>query len=75
MRIGSEADTGAKLQIGGSLTMSGPMRLGQYTLSTLPSAAAYSGHLIDVTNASGGAKVCRSNGSVWQVLNTTTTVS
>lgn len=54
---------------------SGPIRPGQYTLSTLPSAAAYNGYEIDVTNAAGGPKRCRSNGSVWQILNTTTTVS
>lgn len=59
----------------GSVRASGPLRTGQYTLSTLPSASVFSGHLIDVTNATGGPKLCRSNGSVWQILNTTTTVS
>lgn len=54
---------------------SGPVLIGQYTLSTLPSASAYAGYEIDVTNATGGSKRCRSNGSVWQILNTTTTVS
>lgn len=52
-----------------------PLRLGQYTLTTLPSAAANSGYYIDVTNATGGPKLCRSNGTVWQIANTTTTVS
>lgn len=52
-----------------------PSRVAQYTLTTLPSAATYSGYEIDVTNATGGPKRCRSNGSVWQILNTTTTVS
>lgn len=52
-----------------------PLRLASYTLTTLPSAAAVPDHLIDVSNATGGAKVCRSNGSVWQILNTNTTVS
>lgn len=52
-----------------------PLRLASYTLSTLPSAAALDGHLIEVSNATGGAKVCRSNGSAWQLLNTATTVS
>lgn len=52
-----------------------PMQLPQYTVSTLPSAAAYSGFLIDVTNAQGGPKVCRSDGSAWKILNGTTTVS
>lgn len=54
---------------------SGPVLIGQYTLSTLPSAATYNGYEIDVTNATGGSKRCRSNGTVWQILNTTTTVS
>lgn len=56
-------------------TFSGPVRPGQYTLATLPSAAAFSTYEIDVTDATGGPKRCRSNGSVWQILNTTTTVS
>jgi len=58
-----------------SLTASGPVKPGQYTLTTLPSASLYSGYEIDVTNATGGSKRCRSNGTVWQILNTTTTVS
>lgn len=52
-----------------------PLRLGQYTLTTLPSASAFSGYFIDVTNATGGPKLCRSNGTAWQIANTTTTVS
>jgi hypothetical protein len=52
-----------------------PTLLGQFTLATLPSASAYSGHLIDVTNATGGVKTCRSNGTNWLILNTTTIVS
>lgn len=56
-------------------TFSGPITLGAYTLATLPSAAAFPRGLIDVTDATGGPKTCRSNSSVWQILNTTTTVS
>lgn len=52
-----------------------PSRWAQYTLTTLPSASLYNGYFIDVTNATGGAKTCRSNGTVWQIINTTTTVS
>ncbi|WP_440467108.1 hypothetical protein ACKI1H_29095 [Pseudomonas sp. YH-1] len=59
----------------GGVQLSTPFRFPPYTLATLPSAAAYSGHCIEVSNAAGGAKICRSNGSVWQVINTTTTVS
>jgi hypothetical protein len=64
-----------KLQVAGSASLSGTLKIGSYTLATLPSASAYSGYLIDVSNAAGGPKVCRSNGTVWQILNTTTTVS
>ena len=53
----------------------GVFRPGQFTLTTLPNAALYSGGEIDVTNATGGSKRCRSNATVWQILNTTTTVS
>lgn len=52
-----------------------PTRVGQYTLATLPSASGFPAYEIDVTNATGGSKRCRSNGTVWQILNTTTTVS
>ncbi|KAA5841985.1 hypothetical protein F2A38_15750 [Pseudomonas chlororaphis] len=58
-----------------SLAVQGPVLVGQYLLASLPSASGFSGYEIDVTNATGGSKRCRSNGSVWQILNTTTTVS
>ena len=67
--IGVQPSASAKLDV------AGPMRWGQYTLSTLPSAAAYSGCNIDVVNATGGPKTCRSNGTNWHILNTTTPVS
>lgn len=54
---------------------SGPLNVGSYTVSTLPSASAFPNALVLVTNASGGPKWCMSNGSVWQIINTTTTVS
>ncbi|WJM51670.1 hypothetical protein QUC26_17545 [Pseudomonas asiatica] len=54
---------------------SGPVKCGQYTLATLPSAAAFAGHEIDITDAAGGPKRCRSDGSVWKILNTNTAVS
>jgi hypothetical protein len=62
------------LNVTGAVT-AGPVRVGQYTLQTLPSASAFNGYEIDVTNATGGSKRCRSNGSVWQIINTNTTVS
>jgi hypothetical protein len=55
--------------------VSGPIRIGEYTLATLPSASTFNGCLILVTDATGGPKYCRSNGTVWQIINTTTTVS
>ena len=58
-----------------SVASSGPVRPGQYTLSSLPSASAFTGYEIDVTDAAGGAKRCRSDGTNWKILNTTTTVS
>lgn len=69
------ASFGGSVAITGGLTVTAPSQLGQFTLTTLPSASAFNGYIIDVTNATGGAKVCRSNGTVWQILNTTTTVS
>ncbi|UXY13873.1 hypothetical protein N8I74_11120 [Chitiniphilus purpureus] len=59
----------------GSLYSAGPVRPGEFTLATLPSAAANNGGYITVTNATGGPKLCRSNGTVWQIANTSTTVS
>lgn len=58
-----------------SLSVTGPLRTGQYTLASLPSASAWTGYEIDVTDAAGGAKRCRSDGTNWKILNTTTTVS
>ena len=57
------------------LLSSGPVKLGTYTLATLPSAAALPNYLILVSNATGGPKMCLSSGTVWQILNTTTAVS
>jgi hypothetical protein len=74
--VGKNTDGGTyKLQVNGSLTASGPVCIGQYTLSTLPSASVFAGALIDVTDATGGPKTCRSDGTNWNILNTTTTVS
>lgn len=69
------ASGGIATPAGVSTILGGPMRLGAYTLSTLPSAAAWPNYLIIVTNATGGSKVCWSNGTNWCLLNTTTTVS
>lgn len=58
-----------------SVVMSLPTKLATFTVATLPSAPLYSGCTIMVSNAAGGAKQCTSNGTVWQITNTTTTVS
>lgn len=74
--FGTASDNGRDVvQASGSLTTTGPLKIGQFTLTTLPSAATYSGYLIDVTNAANGPKTCRSDGSAWKIINTTTTVS
>jgi hypothetical protein len=51
------------------------MKPGAFTLTTLPSAAAYTNALIMVSNATGGAKLCYSNGTNWCLVNTSTVVS
>lgn len=62
-------------QFKGYVKLGGPLLPFQVTLATLPTAAAFNGYLITVTNATGGAKVCRSDGTNWLVLNTNTVVS
>ncbi len=58
-----------------SVVMSLPTKLATFTVATLPSAPLYSGCTIMVSNAAGGSKQCTSNATVWQITNTTTTVS
>lgn len=61
-------------EIDGPFIAGGPLQIGQYTLATLPVAATYNGFLIDVTDATGGPKTCRSDGANWNILNTATPV-
>lgn len=61
--------------LNGSASFANAIRPGQFTLGTLPSASAYPGYYITVTDATGGPKLCRSSGTIWQIANTTTTVS
>lgn len=68
-------DANSKVQVAGAGIFTGPLRRGQYTLATLPNAATYNGYTIDVTDATGGPKTCRSNGTNWLILNTNTVVS
>lgn len=73
--LGTSSTPRVVITPGGACQFSVPLQFGAYTLATLPSAAAFNGHVIEVSNASGGPKICRSNGSAWQIINTTTTVS
>lgn len=73
--LGTSSTQRVVITPGGACQLSAPLQFGSYTLATLPSAAAFNGHVIEVSNASGGPKICRSNGSAWQIINTTTTVS
>lgn len=73
--VGVADDGATALQVSGSSITSGPLRSGLYTLTTLPSAAAFQNFLITVINATGGTKVCFSNGTNWCLLNTSTVVS
>lgn len=52
-----------------------PKKHAEYTLASLPNPATWLRHTIIVTNASGGPKMCMSNGTQWNLLNTNTQVS
>lgn len=52
-----------------------PFSLAKYSMSTAAAASAFNGCLIEITDAAGGPKVCRSNGSAWLILNTQTPVT
>lgn len=52
-----------------------PLRLVNATLQTLPSASVYTGFYITVTNATGGRKMCVSDGTKWLIVNTTQEVN
>ncbi|WP_206759198.1 hypothetical protein, partial [Pseudomonas syringae] len=65
----------AQLNLSGGLTSTAPIRPGVFTLSSLPSASSNQYAQIVVTNATGGAKFCWSNGTNWCLLNTSTVVS
>lgn len=53
----------------------GPAAPASYTLTTLPSAATYSGYLIRVSNATGGPALCMSDGTNWINIRTGSAVS
>lgn len=58
----------------GNFSTSGAIQPAVYTLATLPSASSLNEYIITVSNATGGQKVCQSNGTNWLILNTSTTV-
>ena len=72
---GTLGDTTPNTAVVTTLRVNTALQLPQVTISTLPSATTYSGYLVDVTDATGGAKVCRSDGTAWKILNTTVTVT
>ncbi len=57
------------------IATAGPLQPGAYTLATLPAAATYPNALIRVTDASGGAKLCQSDGTNWKLITIGATVS
>lgn len=59
----------------GGIMHNTPVRYAAYNLATLPSAAAYFDFYIEVFDATGGPKLCRSDGTNWKIANTTITVS
>lgn len=48
------------------LDNSQPQQIPSYTVSTLPSAASYEGHLIYVSNESGGKTIAFSDATNWR---------
>lgn len=74
--VGTTAANGFdRLQVTGSVSATSPIKPGQYTLATLPSASAYNGYTISVSNATGGPALCLSNGTSWINVRTNAAVS
>jgi hypothetical protein len=53
----------------------GPAVVGTFTIATLPSASTYARGIIWVSDASGGAKPCISDGTNWKIITLGSTVS
>lgn len=53
----------------------GPVKPGTYTVGTVPAAASYTGAIIWVSDASGGAKPAISDGTNWKVISLGSTLS
>jgi len=69
---GTKADEALPLS-GGEMT--GPLKLMNYTLSTLPDVTTYNRYLIVVTDATAGPALCISNGTNWIDIRTNATVA
>jgi hypothetical protein len=65
--VGATTDNGVdRLQISGSASFSGAVKLASFTVATVPSAIANSAGLIHVSNESGGATPAFSDGVNWR---------
>lgn len=71
--LATTTDNGVdKLQVAGTVYASGAVKVGQFTKATVPSASVNKYGQIIVTDATGGAKLCVSDGTNWYLANTTT---
>lgn len=80
LTIRGKANVATSLGVGATplaagIATAGPVKPGVYTVSTLPAANTYTGGLIWVSDASGGAKPCISDGSNWKIVTLGSTVS
>lgn len=57
------------------ITSAGPVVVGTFTLATLPAANTYARGIIWVSDATGGAKPCLSDGTNWKIITLGSTVS
>ncbi|TGN96128.1 hypothetical protein [Burkholderia sp. USMB20] len=75
--MGTTDDGTSTLQVAGPVAITGAVRLGRFGKAGLPSAAAAENKYasIIVMDATGGPKLCVSDGTNWCVANTTTVVS
>ena len=65
--IGGASSNGVdKLQVVGSASFSGPLKLASFTLATVPAASSGPQGLIYISNLTGGAEPCFSDGTKWR---------
>ena len=77
MRVTSGGDVGIGKtpSVGVMLDVAGPVRMGSYTLATIPAATLGAGLMAYVTNATPGAVLAVSNGTLWKLAGTQTTLA